>query len=146
MDPDNSTKRIVCVGECMVELSERADGLITRAFGGDPLNTALYLARMDVRVDYATALGTDTFSDEMVEAWRAEGIGTRLTLRIPGRLPGLYLIRTDPAGERSFFHWRDSAPVRDLFDNGLKRTRPAVQRALGRSHHIGTAQACQAGE
>jgi len=106
---------MVCIGECMVELSERADGTIGRAFGGDTLNTALYLARLGVPVDYATVLGDDPFSDEMVAAWRKEGIGTDLVLRLRGRLPGLYLIRTDAAGERTFFHWRDSAPVRDLF-------------------------------
>ena len=66
--------RMVCIGECMVELSERADGTISRAFGGDTLNTALYLARLGVAVDYATVLGDDPFSDEMVTAWRQEGI------------------------------------------------------------------------
>ena len=99
----------------MIELSERADGSISRAFGGDTLNTALYLARLGVPVDYATALGTDPFSDEMVAAWAGEGIGTGLVLRVANRLPGLYLIRTDAGGERSFFYWRDSAPVRDMF-------------------------------
>lgn len=122
--------RMVCIGECMVELSERADGTIGRAFGGDTLNTALYLARLGVSVDYATVLGDDPFSDEMVVAWRKEGIGTDLVLRLPGRLPGLYLIRTDGAGERTFFHWRDSAPVRDLFAApGLATVTDAVMRA-----------------
>ena len=40
--------RVACIGECMVELSEHADGTVTRAFGGDTLNTALYLARLGV--------------------------------------------------------------------------------------------------
>ena len=122
--------RMVCIGECMVELSERADGTIGRAFGGDTLNTALYLARLGVPVDYATVLGDDPFSDEMVAAWRKEGIGTDLVLRLRGRLPGLYLIRTDAAGERTFFHWRDSAPVRDLFAApGLATVTDAVMQA-----------------
>src|ERR1700679_2795869 len=66
-------KRMACIGECMVELSEHPDGMLTRGFGGDTLNTALYLARLGVAVDYVTALGTDPFSDEMVQAWAAEG-------------------------------------------------------------------------
>jgi len=106
---------VLCIGECMIELSERPDGMITRAFGGDTLNTALYLARLGVATHYVTALGNDTFSDEMLAAWQAEGIGTSLVPRVPGALPGLYLIRTDAQGERSFHHWRDSAPVRRLF-------------------------------
>ena len=99
----------------MVELSERPDGTITRGFGGDTLNTALYLARLGVPTDYVTALGNDALSEEMLTAWRQEGIGTALVARVPGRLPGLYLIRTDAVGERQFLYWRDSAPVRQLF-------------------------------
>ena len=108
--------RVACIGECMIELSEHADGTLTRAFGGDTLNTAVYLARLGVQVDYVTALGTDPFSEEMLSAWGAEGVGTGLVARVPGRMPGLYLIRTDAAGERSFFYWRDTAPVRQLLD------------------------------
>ena len=32
------------------------------------------------------------------------------------RLPGLYLIDRDGAGERRFHYWADTAPVRDLFE------------------------------
>jgi 2-dehydro-3-deoxygluconokinase len=108
-------KRMACVGECMVELSERPDGRLVRSFGGDTLNTTLYLARLGVAVDYVTALGADPFSDNMIRAWEAEGIGVGVVLRVPDRLPGLYLIQTDAGGQRRFFYWRDNAPVRQLF-------------------------------
>ena len=108
--------RVACLGECMMELTERADGHLARRFGGDTLNTAVYLSRLGVAAGYVTALGTDPFSDEMVAAWQDEGIDTGAVLRVPGTLPGLYLIQTDPAGERRFHYWRDSAPVRRLFD------------------------------
>lgn len=107
--------RVACLGECMVELVEQPDGTLRRGFGGDTLNTAVYLARLGVAVDYVTALGDDPFSDEMLAAWQAEGVGVGQVARAPGRAPGLYLIRTAPSGERSFFYWRDSAPVRGLF-------------------------------
>ena len=48
-------------------------------------------------------------------AWESEEIGTGLIPRVAGAVPGLYLIRTDETGERSFYYWRDSAPVRRLF-------------------------------
>jgi 2-dehydro-3-deoxygluconokinase len=35
-------------------------------------------------------------------------------VRLPGKLPGLYMIQTDAKGERRFFHWRDSAAARSL--------------------------------
>jgi 2-dehydro-3-deoxygluconokinase len=100
----------------MVELREMADGRLTRGYGGDTLNTAVYLARLGVDVDYVTALGDDPWSDEMVAAWAAEGVGTRHVARIAGRMPGLYVIQTDARGERRFSYWRDSAPARELFD------------------------------
>jgi len=106
---------LAAIGECMLELSEHPDGRITRAFGGDTLNTAVYLARLGVPVDYITALGDDPWSEEMLAAWQAEGVGTASVLRLEGRLPGLYIIQTDERGERRFSYWRDRAPARDLF-------------------------------
>lgn len=108
--------RIACIGECMVELRERPDGTLTRGHGGDTLNTAVYLARLGMQVDYVTALGDDPWSEEMVAAWQEEGVGTSLVRRVPDRLPGLYIIQTDAAGERRFVYWRDSAAARMLFD------------------------------
>jgi 2-dehydro-3-deoxygluconokinase len=35
--------------------------------------------------------------------------------RHPSRVPGLYAIRTDTKGERSFTYWRDQSAVRDFF-------------------------------
>ena len=107
--------RIACIGECMVELRELPDGTLRRGHGGDTLNTAVYLARLGARVDYVTALGDDGWSDEMLAAWQAEGIGTALVHRMAGRLPGLYIIQTDAAGERRFLYWRDAAAARHLF-------------------------------
>ena len=100
----------------MIELSEAAGGLLSRSYGGDTLNTAVYLARLGVAVDYVTALGDDPWSDEMLSAWRAEGVGTDLVVRVPGRLPGLHIISTDRNGQRSFHYWRDSSPARLLFE------------------------------
>jgi 2-dehydro-3-deoxygluconokinase len=108
--------RVACIGECMVELRQAPRGLYSRGFGGDTLNTAVYLARLGVKVDYLTALGDDALSDEMIAAWIAEGVGTRRVLRLPGKLPGLYMIQTDASGERQFFHWRENSAARRLMD------------------------------
>ena len=108
--------RVACIGECMVELRESVDGSLVRSHGGDTLNTAVYLARLGVGVDYVTALGDDGWSQEMLDQWQDEGIGTALVRRVAGQLPGLYVIQTDPHGERRFLYWRDSAPARRMFD------------------------------
>ena len=91
--------RVACIGECMIELKQaRGGGLYSRGFGGDTLNTAVYLARLGVAVDYITALGDDPLSDEMVAGWRPEGVGTAKVARLAGKLPGIYLIATDDQG------------------------------------------------
>ena len=108
--------RVACIGECMVELRETADGTLRRGHGGDTLNTAVYLARLGVTTDYVTALGDDGWSEEMLASWRAEGVGTGLVRRVSGHLPGLYIIQTDVTGERRFLYWRDSAAARRLFE------------------------------
>lgn len=119
-------KRLAFIGECMIELSEdgaaSGPGAMRRTFGGDSLNSAVYAARClggssNASVDYVTILGDDPFSAEMLAAWRAEGVGTGLITQIPGALPGLYAIRTDAAGERSFHYWRSQAPARGLFSD-----------------------------
>ncbi len=84
------------------------------AFGGDTLNTAVYLARLGFQPAYLTALGDDPYSDELLERWRSEGVRTDLVARCAGRLPGLYAIRTDERGERRFYYWRSSSAARAL--------------------------------
>jgi 2-dehydro-3-deoxygluconokinase len=108
--------KVACIGECMVELKQADGGLFSRGYGGDTLNTAVYLARLGAGADYITALGDDSLSDEMIAGWAAEGVGTKQVVRLPGKLPGLYMIQTDDKGERRFFHWRDSAAARSLMD------------------------------
>lgn len=109
-------QRVVCFGECMLELSRQADGAARLAFGGDTLNTALYMARLGDDVAYATALGTDPWSAELTEAWAREGVDTALVLTDPERVPGLYAIRTDDQGERTFTYWRDRSAARNYFN------------------------------
>jgi 2-dehydro-3-deoxygluconokinase len=114
--------RVASIGECIIELRHRSADDLELAFGGDTLNTAVYLARMtrghEVSVDYITALGEDAYSDQMLAMWQAEDVGTTLVARLPRRLPGLYTIRTDQHGERSFTYWRSAAAARDMLKDG----------------------------
>ncbi|KPX62989.1 2-keto-3-deoxygluconate kinase [Pseudomonas syringae pv. atrofaciens] len=113
-----SLPRVALIGECMIELQQHADGSLRQSFGGDTLNTAVYLSRLlgeRAKVDYVTALGDDSFSDAMCRIWADEGIGLGKVQRLPGRLPGLYCIQTDANGERRFLYWRNEAAVRDCF-------------------------------
>ena len=116
--------RVVCFGECMLELQGPAFGSLQQSYGGDTLNAAVYLARcgqaygqtLGLQVDYATALGDDSLSSGLLQRWQAEGLAVGLVRRLAGRLPGLYMIEVDERGERRFIYWRDQAAARAYFD------------------------------
>lgn len=109
------SKKIAVIGECMIELSEK-NAAVNRGFGGDTLNTSVYIARQTdasaLAVHYVTALGTDAFSQQMLESWQAEEVKTDLIQRMADRLPGLYYIETDDTGERTFYYWRNEAAAK----------------------------------
>lgn len=113
-------KKIALIGECMLELHGTALGAIQQSYGGDTFNTAVYLARcggIALQTWYATALGDDTLSQELLRRWALEGLELGLVRSIPGRLPGMYQIEVDAHGERRFSFWRDFSAARAYFDS-----------------------------
>jgi len=112
---------IACIGECMIELSglDLVSGQARVAFAGDTYNTAVYLARLrggvGCRVSYVTNLGTDGFSARIRALLVAEGLDDTLVGSHDSRLPGIYSIELDAAGERSFRYWREASAARTLF-------------------------------
>jgi 2-dehydro-3-deoxygluconokinase len=109
-------KRVICIGEAIVELARGADGRFALASSGDTFNTAIYLARAGMPTAFATALGDDPYSDAIVSLARVEGIDTDLILRAPGRLPALALADADKNAERRTHYWREGAPANSLFE------------------------------
>ncbi len=113
--------KIASIGECMLELSNPGAKPLARnmnlqfSYGGDTLNTAVYLARLGVPIDYVTALGKDAYSQWLLEDWQQQGIGTELVAQLPEFNPGLYMIQTDSAGERSFSYWRNQSAATQLW-------------------------------
>ncbi len=111
-------KRVACLGEVMIELIAGAGNSADLNVAGDTYNTAVYLARVGtgLEVDYVTVLGRDSFSERILRHMEAHGVGTGGVARHPTRMPGLYAIETDAAGERSFTYWRSASAARVLFD------------------------------
>lgn len=111
--------RLVCIGECMVELAPTSDGLFRQGFAGDSFNTAWALRLIcptDWQIGYATALGDDPLSVRMHDFITASGICTKDIQVLPGQTCGLYMISLS-AGERSFAYWRDMSAARHLADD-----------------------------
>lgn len=120
--------RVAVMGECMIELSHLDDRTLALGYAGDVYNVAVSLARWGTDVAFVSRLGDDHHSEAMLEAWRAEGLDTSLTDQLPGYAPGLYLIRTDEDGERSFTYWRSASPARELLadDEHAERVRAGL--------------------
>lgn len=107
---------VIALGECMVELSLTGPASARIGQAGDTFNTAVYLRRLGLACAYGTALGAgDPFSRAILDRMAQEGISTALVAQAPGRVPGLYAIERDAAGEPSFHYWRGEAPARDYF-------------------------------
>jgi 2-dehydro-3-deoxygluconokinase len=107
---------VLSIGECMLQMREERKGKFAQGFGGDSLNTAIYLSRLGIPSAYLTALGDDAWSDQMLSQWQKEGLDVSLVAQVPGRMPGLYIIQNQPDGERQFSYWRDRSPAREVFD------------------------------
>jgi 2-dehydro-3-deoxygluconokinase len=121
---------IAAIGEVMVELAPfpidiletlnnisiaKSRDIMALSFAGDTYNTSVYMARLGLQTDYVTNLGEDTYSQKIMQRMADENIGTNMIQCLPGRSPGLYIIRNTPDGEREFFYWRKEAPARELF-------------------------------
>lgn len=112
-------RRILAIGECMVELAPRGDGAFAIGFAGDTFNTAWYLRKSlpnSFEVGYLSAVGTDAVSQQMLGFMQAEGLATTNLRQIPGKGAGLYMIQLSQ-GERSFTYWRETSAARGLADD-----------------------------
>jgi len=124
--------RIAIIGECMVELQKIGE-FYKQSFGGDTLNTALYLSRLtyphQVTTSYITGLGIDSFSCSMLSAWQDENINIDLVYQSQSRQPGLYTIKTDNEGERSFQYWRDNSAAKYwLLENNINEIQQQLEQ------------------
>jgi 2-dehydro-3-deoxygluconokinase len=112
-------RRIVSIGECMVEFSGSESRMYRRNFAGDTFNTAWYLRHLlneDWMVQYFTNLGDDRQSLDMLEFMKGSGVDTSLVKSLAGQTCGLYVISLEN-GERSFSYWRSASAARHLADD-----------------------------
>jgi 2-dehydro-3-deoxygluconokinase len=111
-------KRVLVVGEPLIELLEEPVGTIRQGFGGDALNLAVYLAResAELHVMLASAVGDDLDSDALLSLCRAEGVDDAHIRRVAGATLGRYRVTVDRSGERAFGYQRSESPFRGALD------------------------------
>ncbi|WP_440903428.1 sugar kinase [Catenovulum sp. SX2] len=112
---------VLVVGECMLEFRHVEDKMYQQGFAGDTYNTAVYAKRIEpsLQVDYCTAVGQDTSSQQFVQELLAEHIGASHVIQLDKLRMGLYMIHIDAAGERSFSYWRNQSAARSLFKQDI---------------------------
>jgi 2-dehydro-3-deoxygluconokinase len=125
-------KRVLIVGEPLVELLEDPPGTVRRGFGGDALNLAVYLKREspELHVILASAIGDDPDSDALLALCRDEGIDDSQLRRVAGAQLGVYRVTVDATGERSFTYERNQSPFRGALDGDDVLPDPAGVDAL----------------
>lgn len=111
-------KNIYLIGECMIELMHSSSNMMKQSFAGDVFNTAVYLKRLqpEINVNLITAVGQDKFSNEMLDFFAAENLGTDMVFRSEDKVVGLYSIQLDDQGERSFIFWRNDSAARGIMN------------------------------
>jgi len=111
----------------MVEQTQAKTNTLKQSFAGDVFNTAVYLKRLfnDVNVGLVTAVGKDRYSDDMVRYFKSEKLNIDFVFRSQDKIPGLYSIKVDEQGERSFTYWRENSAARSVMsftdDNIIKK-------------------------
>jgi 2-dehydro-3-deoxygluconokinase len=109
----------VSIGEAMIEMSGGTDRTYRQGFAGDTLNTAYYLNALLAEgwtVRYASAVGDDLYSRQMIDFIGGTGIDTSTIRAVEGKRAGLYMIH-QADGDRHFTYWRDTSAAKLLADD-----------------------------
>lgn len=115
-----SLHKLAVIGECMAELTGSLFSSMQQGFGGDTMNTAIYLKQLlteQVQVSYVTVMGRDHLSEAMINRWQEHEVDTQFVLRDSQRHCGLYMIQNQANGERHFQYWRADAAAKFLMQH-----------------------------
>ena len=75
--------KVAAIGECMMEFRRGGDGRYDLAYGGDTFNTAVYMRRLGIPVEYVTAVGGDPFSENIVSLCRTKALESNISPACP---------------------------------------------------------------
>lgn len=74
--------------------------------GGNAANTAYLLAQAGHAVDLAAVVAVGREGDRLLELLSARGIGVQRCVRLPGRTPASWILRSRATGSRTIIHDR----------------------------------------
>ena len=98
--------------------------------GGKGLNQVVALARLGLRAELITAIGSDSFGDAIVDFLSGEGLSTGLVKRVPARSTPVTIVIEDRTGNSAVTGWRNEAEIRlEQADFERHTTRAAMTEA-----------------
>lgn len=114
-----STYKVLCIGECMIEMLRSENDLYSASYAGDTFNTAQYLAWLgkndNIVVSYLTVLGRDRFGRNMLKQWEKNNVDTSLVMSTEEKNTGLYFADTDVRGNRDYTFFRSDSAAKLMF-------------------------------
>lgn len=105
-------RKILCLGEPMLEFNQQPDGRYLPGHGGDTSNCAIAAARQGADVGYVTHVGADTFGDSFMSLWTEEGIDTSTVRQVTDAHTGVYFVTHGPDGHQFSYFRAGSASSR----------------------------------
>ncbi|MPQ94322.1 sugar kinase [Thioclava sp. JE_KL1] len=112
-------KKMVAIGEAMLELAPVEGGTFRLGYAGDTFNTLWHAAQLlgsRARAGFVTRIGEDKLSGRFLAEMEADGLDISTVQRDAEREMGLYMIELEGA-ERSFHYWRQLSAARRLADD-----------------------------
>lgn len=117
-----TTYDVVVIGEVLLEIAStepfRGGGTATIGISGDALNAAAAAAAAGAAVGLITVVPTDGLGDAVEARIRELGVATALLRRRRGP-QGMYLVHSDPDGQREFMYARTASVGSTLYPADL---------------------------
>lgn len=99
--------KVVCIGECIVDMMPSKDGYIPNA-GGAPCNVCACIAKLGGKGCYLGKLGGDEYADFLLEQIKSSGIDCRFVVQDKSLKTALAFVDVDENGDRRFTFFRDN--------------------------------------
>lgn len=110
--------KIVCVGECLVDVTPTHNGYENR-IGGAPYNVCACAVRLGVEGYYLGKLGGDEYASFLLEKIKENGVKTDYISIDKSLKTARACITLDESGDRSFSFFRDNTADLNLCENDI---------------------------
>lgn len=114
--------KIVCIGECLVDVTPTKNGYENR-IGGAPYNVCACVARLGGDGYYLGKLGGDKYADFLLEKISQSGVKTDYISIDKTQKTALAYVALDDSGDRKFTFFRDNTADLNLKESDVSKVK-----------------------